>query len=298
MANAGPYQRLAKSPAKSLSLSEAQYDRIVASRPDLVIRQGDDASVVSRVFRDYLEVHYGFADFTAFRERFAELFNFSIRTVDKAEAPRGIRLGFRDHPNRKVAEPVFWALALDEGPEWVEMQWIAVPEQDEPADAIEGGYKVREATDADRDAIAALDGEASGQPPLTPAGVAGIYEDARWLRVIEDGSGAIVGYLSLRTEPGGWGVIDQAALKPDLAESLRGPVFRWACAFLRSNGSRRIRRRIYTSNATELALVRDMGFTPGDAGFDYTRPVDPDEVKSKIEERMSHGTYIRYGNWR
>jgi hypothetical protein len=50
--------------------------------------------------------------------------------------------------------------------------------------------------------------------------------------------------------------------------------------------------------AADLASLRALGFTPGETGIDYTRAVDPAEVRAKIDERQAHGTLIRYGDWR
>jgi hypothetical protein len=296
LANASPYQRLLKCPVKSFTLTEAQYDRVKQRRPGLVIEESE-AAVIGFPYRDYLEIHYAFPDVEAFRDRFGGLFERVTAASSKAEAPRGLVLSFRDRPNRSLANTIFWSLALDEGAQWVEMNAVAIPEQDEPGPELEGGFSVRAATEADRAAIAAIDGEASLQPVLSDGGLDGLYENARWLRVVTDASGSLLAYLSLRSEPGGWGVIDQLALR-SAAVALREPLQRWAIAFLRANGGRRQRRRVYMSQTEDLALLRGLGFTPGETGLDYTRAVDAGEVRSKLEERRAHGTLIKFGDWR
>jgi hypothetical protein len=297
LANAGPWQRLSKMPVKSFTLTEAQHDRIFANRRDLIADEGDYA-VVSMPYLDYLEVHYAFPEAETFRDRFGDLFNRSVNASSKEEAPRGLVLSFRDRPNRNLAQVVFWALALDEGKEWVEMNQVAVPEQPEPDSSFEGGYTVREATQADADAIAGIEAEASGQPRLTPAGVASLFENARWLRLVSAPDGSPVGFFAAHSEPGGWAVIDLIALRGAVRDALREPFLRWTVAFLRNNGGRRQRRRLHMDQTADLALLRGLGFTPGETGLDYTRAVDASEVKAKIEERQSHGTMIKFGDWR
>src|SRR5438128_2229643 len=103
LANAGPYQRLMKSPVKSVSLTEAQYERVRERRPELIINDGE-VSIVGRPHRDYLEVHYGYPEVAGFRDNFTELFVRLVSASNRQEAPRGVVLSFRDRPNRPLAE--------------------------------------------------------------------------------------------------------------------------------------------------------------------------------------------------
>jgi hypothetical protein len=297
LANSGPYQRLLKTAVKSFTLTEAQFNRVMEHYPRLYIA-GEEGAVVGHLLADYLDIHYGFTELEQFRDHFSELFEACVAASNKAEAPRGVRLSFRDRPNRSAAEMVFWKSALDEGPEWVEMSWVAVPEQPEPGIALAEDFVVREPTEKDKDVVADIDAQATGRPRLSSAGVDSLYENARWMRIVQDRDGNAAGFLSLRTEPGGWGIIEQAALLPALADRLREPVLRWAVAWLRNNGGRRIRRQVYMSDTADLNLLRDTGFVPGESGLEYSRPVDPAEYQSLVEERKSHGWYITLGDWR
>src|SRR3989304_5395056 len=83
----------------------------------------------------------------------------------------------------------------------------------------------------------------TGLPRLSEAGVGSIYENARWLRLVTDRQGAPVALLSLRQEPAGWGGIEHALIRPAVIDQLREPLLRWACAWLRNNGGRRLRKR-------------------------------------------------------
>jgi hypothetical protein len=297
LANVGPYQRLTKSPVKSFTLTEAQYDRIKERRSELIVTAGE-AAVIGFPNRDYLEVHYAFPEVEAFRDHFASMFERMASASSREEAPRGLVLSFRDRPNRSLANTVFWSLALDEGAQWVEMNWVAVPEQPEPGEEVGEGHSVRPGTQDDRESIASMEAEASGQPQLTAGGLEGLYENSRWLHLVSDASGAPVAFAALRTEPGGWGVLDQMAMRPSVASELREPLLNWTVAWLRNNGGRRLRRRVYMTDTEDLALLRKLGFTPGETGLDYTRPVDASEVRSKIDERQAHGTLIKFGDWR
>src|SRR6478672_9512 len=167
LANADRWTRVGKSPVKSFTLTQAQFLRLRERRPELVVTE-DESCVVGFPYRDYLDVQYGFQEVADFRNRFTELFARVTEASNKQEAPRGVILSFRDRPNRALADTTFWSVMLSEGAQWVEMNQVAVPEQDEPADAIGGGYTVREATaEADSAAVASLEAELTGLSKLS-----------------------------------------------------------------------------------------------------------------------------------
>ena len=299
LANADRWTRVSKSPVRSFTLTQAQFLKLRESRPELVVTE-DESCVVGFPYRDTLDVQYGFQEVADFRDRFVDLFTKTTESSSKAEAPRGVLLSFRDRPNRALADTTFWSVMLEEGAQWVEMNWIAVPEQDEPSDSIEGGYAVREATaEADSAAVAALEAELTGRPRLSDAGVASIFDNNRTVRIVSDASGAAVALLALRTEPNGWGIIDLFMLKDAVKDALRTPLLQWSVAWLRNHQGRRIRNKVYIDDTAQLNALRDMGFTPGETGLEYTRSsVDKAEVQANIEERQSHGTMIKFGYWR
>jgi len=297
LANAGPWKKATKRGVKSFTISEEQYARVEERRPEL-IAEYEESLVMGRPYRDYLEVHYAFPEVPWFREGFKLLFGHVTEAASKEETPRGIVLAFRDRPNRPLAEQLFWESAFEEGKHWVECDFNAVPEQPEPASELEGGYRVREATASDREAVASVEAEASGQPRLTDAGLDGVFENSRWLYLIEDADNKAVGWLGMRREPAGWAMIDDVHIVPDEKAKLFGPAMRWASGFLRNNGGRRQRRRVNLDDTQDLATLREIGFMPGESGVDYVRPTSQEDIDVKVEERQAHGTLIKFGDWR
>ena len=296
LANAGPWQRAVKRGLKSFTMTQEQFERVEKRRPELIVIDGE-ATVAGRPYRDFLDVHYAFPDLQDFSSRFNALFERCARASSREEAPRGVVIHFRDRPNRALANTLFWESALAEGAHWVELDYLTVPELPDPGDSIEGGYQVRDATQADRETVSRLEAEVVGLAPLTSGGVDSLYEDARWLKLITTSSGVPVGCVVLRIESAGWGMIDDVFLLKAVRDQLREPVLRWTVAFLRNNGGRRQKRRVYLSDAEDVALLRESSFTPGETGVDYARPVDPAEVERVIEARKS-GTMIKFGDWR
>jgi hypothetical protein len=296
LANAGPWQRATKRGVKTFTLSQEQYDRVAERRPGLIVTE-EDSVVLGRPYRDFIEVHYAYAEVPAFRDSFKPMLKAVLAASSREEAPRGVILAFRDRPNRPIATQLFWEATLEESKHWIEVEYLSVPEMDPPSDQLEGGFSVREATDADRDAVARVEAEATGLTPMTSAGIDSLYESARWLYIVDDASSRPVGVVAMRRD-GSWGLIDEVFVAPDARTALREPVARWVLAFLRNNGGRRQRRRINLEDDDELQMMRRLGYAPAESGVDYVRPVEDSDIQEKVEERKSHGTIIKFGNWR
>lgn len=296
LANAGPWQRATKRGIKSFTLSQEQYDRLAERRPQLILQQ-EDATMLARPYRDFLEIHYAYGEVPAFRDEFKPMLKSVLSASSREEAPRGVVLAFRDRPNRPIANQLFWEAALEESKHWIEVEYTSIPEMDEPGDQLEHGFTVHEATDADREAIKTVEAEATGFPRLTDAGLDSLYESARWLYVVNDASARPAAVVSMRRD-GSWGLIDEVFVLPELRDSLREPLAKWTLAFLRNQGGRRQRRRINLEDDAELQMMRALGYTPAESGVDYVRPVEDADIQEKVEERKAHGTIIKFGNWR
>ena len=297
MANAGPHQRLLRNPVKSVSLSEAQYDRVKANRPQLTVTEGE-AAVIGFPSLDFLEVNYAYPDIEMFVDRFPAMFEKVVGASSKAEAPRGLVIAFRDRPNRMTADTVFWSMALDQGEQWVEMNLVAVPDQPEPGRDLGDGYELVPAGAGDDDALREVECAVTGRPALTAQGLQSLRDNSKLLGLVRSKQGGeAVGLVSLRTEPGGWGVIELALLM-EAAASQRKALFQWSVAWLRNNGGRRVRKRCGVDDTAELSALKGLAFTPGEAGLYLTRSVDKAEVEAKLAERKSHGTIIKFGDWR
>ena len=297
LANAGPWQRATKRGIKTFTLSQEQYDRVAERRPQLIVSE-EESVVMGRPYRDFLEIQYAYTEVPAFRDRFKPMLKAVLSASSRDEAPRGVLLAFRDRPNRPIANQLFWEAALEEYRHWVEVEYTSVPEMEMPSNDLEGGYSVREATRGDDDAVATVEAEATGLPRLTDAGLNSLFESARWVHVAHDGAGKPVAVIAMRREDAGWAVIDELFIVPEARAALREPLSRWALAFLRNNGGRRQRRRVNLDDDEDLQMMRRLGYSPAESGVDYVRPVEDADIQEKVEERKSHGTLIKFGNWR
>jgi hypothetical protein len=296
LANAGPWQRATKRGIKTFTISQEQYDRVAERRPQLIDSQ-EGGVVMARPYRDLLEIHYAYEELPAFRDNFKPMLKAVLSASSREEAPRGVILAFRDRPNRPIATQLFWEAALEESKHWIELEYTSIPETDPPGDQLEHGFTVHEASSADREAVATVESQATGQPRLTDAGLDSLYENARWLYVVHDASSRAVAVVAMHRD-GSWGLIDEVFVVPEVRDALREPFARWTLAFLRNNGGRRQRRRVNLEDDDELQMLRGLGYNPGESGVDYIRPVEDSDIQEKVEERKSHGTIIKFGNWR
>jgi hypothetical protein len=297
LANAGPWQRAMKRGIKTFTLSQEQYDRVAERRPQLIVSE-EDGVVLGRPYRDFLVVQYAYTEVPGFRDTFKPMLREVLDASSRDEAPRGVLLSFRDRPNRPIANQLFWEAALEESKHWVEVEYTSIPEVEAPSNAFDGGYKIREATRADDDGVADVEATATGLPRLTQSGLDSLFESARWVYVAHDSADKPAAVIAMRREEAGWAVIDELFVVPEARSALREPLCRWALAFLRNNGGRRQRRRVNLEDDDDLQMMRGLGFSPAESGVDYVRPVEDADIKEKVEERKSHGTLIKFGNWR
>ena len=68
-------------------------------------------------------------------------------------------------------------------------------------------------------------------------------------------------------------------------------MMRWAIARFKEDGQQSAALTVSTDNGPAIALYRKLGFTAGEAGIDYRRPIDEDEVRQILDKnRASHIT--------
>ena len=128
---------------------------------------------------------------------------------------------------------------------------------------------------------------------LTPDSVRDSVEQGPVFRVLEvTDSGRAVGFLRLRTESAAEGHISDIAVHPDFQRrGLGEAVMRWSLARFREDGRHAAALTVTTDNRAAIALYRKLGFTAGETGIDYRRPLDEDEVRQILERnRAAHIT--------
>src|SRR5262249_42988037 len=151
----------------------------------------------------------------------------------------------------------------------------------EPSNEL-GEYEVVEVDGSNEGTVRDLEAAVTGMAPLSAGGMQSLRENSKALRLVRAKSGEAAALLSVRTEPGGWGVIDLMLVREG-ADSVRRPLLDWSIAWLRNNGGRRTRTRVDVDDSAQLSALKDAGFTPGEIGLLFMRTVDKAEMDAKME---------------
>ncbi len=287
-----PYHRALKSRLRHIALSEEAFNELRRSHGDHVVIE-DAGLLIAQPYQGAIALQYAFPDRDQFARHFPTMFSRLLPALTIEEAPMGIRLRHTDASSRPYVEPVLIAHAFEVMRDWIRMELAELPTGGSPDDHIADGFVLREARVDDAEAIVEVEAVAYSMSWLTPEVVRRSVDQGPLLRVLEDTSTRrAVGFLRLRTENPGEGYISDIALNPEYQRrGLGEAMMRWALAHFREDGLRSAALTVSTDNGPAIALYRKLGFTAGEAGLDYHRPIDEDEVRQVLEKnRASHIT--------
>ena len=295
LANAGPWQRATKRGIKSFTLSQEQYDRVSERRPQLIISE-EDGVVLCRPYRDFLEVHYAYAEVPAFRDNFKPMLKSALSASSRDEAPRGVVLAFRDRPNRPIAAQLFWEATLEESKHWMEARVHLRPGDGpavRPARArLHGARGDRRRPRSRRHGrgrshrLPAPHRSRPGRPlrerPLALRGQRRLRPRCRRRR---HAPRRLLGHHRWHLHPPGAGT------------PCESPSPQWT---LRSCATTVAAASAVASTSKTTSSCRCCGASvtrPARAASTTCAPCRT-HIQEKVEERKSHGTIIKFGNWR
>ncbi len=287
-----PYNRGLKQRLRHIALSAEAFEELQRVQPDHVLIE-DDGILIAQPYQGMIGLQYAFPNSDCFVRLFPDMFERLLQALTLDEAPMGIRMRLTDAPSRPYVDPILIAHAFEVSRDWVRMELHELPAVDAPDDAIADGFLLRDARVQDAEAIAQLDAVAFPMSWLTPDVVRDSVEQGPVFRILEDTESArAVGFLRLRKEGATEGYVSDIVLHPDYQRrGLGEAMMRWALAHFRKDGQRAAALTVSTDNRAAIALYRKLGFTAGETGIDYRRPVDEDEVRQILEKnRASHIT--------
>ncbi len=287
-----PYKRALKQRLRHIALTAEAFEELQRARPDHVLIV-DDGILIAQSYQGMIALQYAFPTSDSFVRLFPDMFKRLFQALTLDEAPMGIRLRLTDAASRPYVDPILIAHAFEVSRDWVRMELHELPAAGAPDDAIADGFLMRDARIEDAEEIAELDAVAFPVSWLTPDVVRDSVEQGPVFRVLEDiQAERAIGFLRLRTEGATEGYISDIALHPDYRRRGIGEaMMRWALSRFREDGQRTAALTVSTDNRAAIALYRKLGFTAGETGFDYRRPIDADEVRQILEKnRASHIT--------
>ncbi len=286
-----PYRRALQSRLRHIALSEDAFNELQRSQQDHVVIEGGGL-LVAQPYHGAISLQYAFPDSDKFARHFPAMFIRLLPALTIEEAPMGIRLRHTDASSRPFVEPVLIAHAFALIRDWIRMELAELPSAS-PTDPIADGFVLREARVDDAEAIVEVESVAFPMSWLTPDVVRSSIDQGPVFRVLEDTSaGRAVGFLRLRADRPSEGYVSDIALHPEYQRrGLGEAMMRWALARFREDGQRCAALTVSSDNGPAIALYRKLGFTAGEAGIDYHRPIDEDEVRQVLEKnRASHIT--------
>jgi ribosomal protein S18 acetylase RimI-like enzyme len=292
-----PYEKAQRGALRDFGFSRDELRALERARPELVVID-EDAVLVGQIRQRRVDLHYAYPNRDDFVRRFPSMFARLLDGVQLSEAPLGFRVRLIERPARPYVEPVLRAHAFELSREWMEMTLVELPDAPLPSDGIAPGFVLRDARPEDAQAIAELEDAAFATPALTIDEVREFLKKAAFYRVVEDtATGSIVGSLLGEARPAATGYVNTLAVHPQCQRrGLGEAMLRWSLAWFREQGLRRATLTVSAENAGAIALYRKLGFTPGAMGFNYRRPIDPDEVRQVLEKHR--GSIIKFGGWR
>ncbi len=286
-----PYHRALKSRLRHIALSEEAFNELRRSHGDHVVIE-DAGLLIAQPYQGAIALQYAFPHSDQFVRHFPTMFSRLLPALTIEEAPMGIRLRHTDASSRPFVEPVLIAHAFEVMRDWIRMELAELPDEAQAA-AMPEGFSLRDARIDDAEAIVEVEAVAYSMSWLTPEVVRRSVDQGTLFRVLEDVSTRrAVGFLRLRADRPSEGYISDIALSPEYQRrGLGEAMMRWALARFRDDGLRSAALTVSTDNGPAIALYRKLGFTAGEAGLDYHRPIDEDEVRQVLEKhRASHIT--------
>ena len=287
-----PYKRGLKQRLRHIALSQEAFEELQRTQPDHVLIE-DDGLLIAQPYQGMIGLQYAFPNSDSFVRLFADMFARLLPVLSLDEAPLGIRLRLTDAASRPYVDPILDAHAFEVARDWLRMELSELPGDVAPDDAVADGYMLRDARIEDAEAIAEMDAVAFPVSWLTPDVVRDSVEQGPVFRVLEDiEAERAIGFLRLRTDGATEGHISDITIHPDYQRrGLGEAMMRWALARFRDDGQRAATLTVSTGNGAAIALYRKLGFTAGEAGIDYRRPIDEDEVRQILDKnRVSHIT--------
>ncbi len=220
--------------------------------PELAARDGDDV-VLGQPLGEQLTVHYAFEDPEGLRKGFATL----LEQIEAGNTDRFKRLYlyFDDHPNRPFIEPVIRQSAFEVIYEMVYLVREDLSSMPSPGD-------IRPATEADIDAIIALDQACYEAAPLGIAEVTELLSRGHELFTLKSDED-LVGYVYARREDEMTGHIARLGVKPEARREGNGyTLLTQALGVLRDKGCVRATTLAPVDRKAAVDLCKKAGFAP------------------------------------
>lgn len=280
---------------RNVPLRPREWDEMI-ERDDVTSVSLDDGVLAIVPQFGQLCLYFAFLGEEEGRNHFAELFEALTEDIEEEGWPY-TRIDLVEMMNRIWIEPLLQEAEFRQHGEWMEFERRDLRE-DMPPPEIPEGYRMRRATDADHDAIVAIEADAYGDDTHGEEATRIRLQEAHWVGVLEH-DGHVVGYAINASAQRGVGRIVSLGVIPESWGHHLGRVLSEAAAYqIASQGATRAVVELNPAVGAAIRAARDAEFRPGRRGIEWRRPTDP-AVRAELREaaRLS-GVKARFGEWR
>lgn len=265
-------QRLREHPVRNYRWRRRDFDQQVAEHPDLVVQE-ETSVLMARPLGDRFLLYYGFDDLDVMRRRLEPLLEHLIAQMGRAESAPEFWLQFEDRPHLHWLEPALKSVGFEALGEWVRVNCPELPAPETPEPPMPQGATLRAATEADLEALSAIDAGSFAPWVLGQAALKQLIATTDTFAVVEQ-EGTIVGLTCLMTDRSGLGRVELLAVHPERRrQGLGRALLTWSLWRLGQSEMVEAEALIGVDNLTAINLYRSVGFTPPrEGGITYRRP--------------------------
>ncbi|PZC46297.1 MAG: hypothetical protein DK306_001374 [Chloroflexi bacterium] len=281
------HETIAQSPRSLRNQPTADYGALLRL-PRMLSTQSEDGYLLGIPYGRHLKLYYEFEMLGALQSQLRNLVSDIGELALKHTDCRIMALEFDDFPSRHHVDHSFVGAAFRDPLPFMLMRCRDMREQHLP-DAPDG-VTTRAATDADADAISALETSVSGEAALGPPLPDGFLATANTVLLAER-DGAVVGYIRLVDAEKRGLMAEEFLVDEDGGEDA-------AIALLRTtmeNGKAADRRPLtirVSADAGGDAVFKSFGFKHSGDGLQYLRLADSEAAQAEIKKRP---TYLKVG---
>ena len=281
------HESLAQEPRALRNQPTADYAAML-KLPRFLSTQCPDGYLLGIPYGRHLKLFYEFERLGPLQSNLRDLVTDMAELAEKHTECRVLALEFDDFPNRHHVDHTFIGAYFRDPLPFMRLRVRDMREQELP-DAPEG-VSVRSATDADAEAISALEAEASGDDSLSPPLPDGFIEGARSVLVAEQG-GAIAGYIRLVDAERRGLMAEEFLVQEEGGEAAAVALLRATMEEGKAADRRGLTIRV-AADAVGDPVFKAFGFKHSGDGLQYLRVASPEAAYAAVKKRP---VYIKMG---
>ena len=283
------HETLATKPLSYRNQPNADFDQLVRL-PRMLSTQCDDGYVIGVPYGRHLRVFYEFDTINHIRMHLTNLLNEMGELANEHSDSELMVIDYTDFPHRHYVEPMLIGAGFVSPSEVSIMRCRDVREQALPE--IAPGIHVRDASEADSDAIVEIEQQAAGDGAHAPPLATRFFADSEWIGIAErDGSPA--GYIQVAPAEKRGIIAEELIVHPDQDFSEVSSALLAAAMQRGAEANRRALTLRVAGDSVGDPLLKKFNFRHITNELTYQRPADPAEVQRIRDDKVT--TFVKVG---